>query len=280
MCGCHSGPKGGLARRAAYQDTLKARLGSFLQLDLGDFSSLQDLTAEYETRFVWRMMERLKVSAAALGPNELTNWAIVRELTSKKTIPVVCSNVTGSAGGAIADPFLILEDKGVRVALIALMGRDEFESVPRQTRDQFAFTDPFEKARRLVPDLHAKADLVVLMSQMSTAVTDSLLKSVPGVDAALYGHDAEYEATEGHVGSTIVNRTGVRGQYLGRLTLTVDPAGKIVRSSSDNMALGQIMPEDAGLATEVKDALAKVKQIREEERARRQAEFERKMSGG
>jgi 2',3'-cyclic-nucleotide 2'-phosphodiesterase (5'-nucleotidase family) len=282
MCGCHRGPKGGIARRAAWLDSLSAG-NHFVQFDLGDFASVKQGTAEFETRFIWGMMERMKVAATAIGPRELSVWPIVQELAGKETIPVLCSNVTVQQAGEDVPAgrrVHVLQSNGIRIGLLSLIGPEEFRTVEAPPGIEFSFSDPFTVARRIVPDLHQKADIVVLLSQMSTAETDSLIRAIPGIDVALYGHDAEYEDAAARVGSTIVNRTGVRGQYAGRLTLTVDPAGKVVGFRSENLPLAKSMAEDLRIAEEVKTAVAKVKEMEDAYLDRREAEFEKKLSEG
>jgi 5'-nucleotidase / UDP-sugar diphosphatase len=282
ICGCHLGPKGGMARRAAYLDALTAKGSAFLQLDLGDFSSIKEGISEFETRFAWEMMEKLKVQATAAGARELTMWPVVRDLAGKSTIPIVSSNVSVREGGKeapVGKEVQVLETKGVRVALFSLLGPEEFQSIPAENAASFVLADPFETARRLIPELHRQADLVVLLSQMSTAETDSLIRLVPGIDVALYGHEAEFEDDATRLASTVVNRTGVRGQYVGNLTLTVDPQGKIVSFRSANIPLAKTMPEDAAIAKRVEETVAKVQKLQDDDRAKRQAEFEKKMLG-
>ena len=152
-------------------------------------------------------------------------------------------------------------------------------SLTRQEIDE-SFEDPFAAARRILPELRGQGDVVVLLSQMSTAETDSLLKLVPGIDVALYGHEAEYEESAQRLASTVVSRTGVRGQYVGDLQLTVDPQGKIVSFQSVNLPLAKTMPEDSVAAKEVADAVTHVKELQDADRARRQKEFEEKLANG
>ncbi len=280
VCGCHLGPKGGLSRRALWLDSVAKEQGPYVQLDLGDFSSTDDYTADQDTRFVWKMMERLKVDATAIGPRELTEWSVVKGFVAKGTIPFVCSNVSLFRGGQpepIGETRHILQYQGVRIALFSLMGMEQFQSVPVDSGARFTIADPFETARRMVPELRREADLVILMSQMSTAATDSLVRSVPGIDVALYGHDAPFDNSPSRVGQTIANRTGIGGQYAGKLVVTVDPSGRVKSFGSANRAMDKAMPQDPEIARLVTENLAEDKRLRTEGRARRQAEFERKL---
>jgi hypothetical protein len=144
---------------------------------------------------------------------------------------------------------------------------------------EFAFQDPFQLAASLVPVVRKQADVVVLMSEMSPSDTDRLIQTVPGIDVALYGQRPSYEETAKKTGTTIVNQTGTRGQYAGRLTLIIDPDGKITDFGSQNVGLDKAIPEDEAMTKAVTDATNKATQIRTDSRQQRQSEFETKLSG-
>lgn len=254
----------------------------FLHLELGDFFKQDDVTGDYESGFIWDMLEKMHVSAASPGPRELGAWKSYVNLIARGTIPVVESNVTLKEGGAekpIGVPYKVLNCNGVRVALFSLMGGSEFAAARIPEGVEFAFKDPFQVAESMVPMLHKQADLVVLMSQMSPTDTDRLIQTVPGIDVALYGQKAGYEQNAKKVGETLVNQTGTRGQYAGELVLIVDPAGKVVDFGSHNVALDTAVPEDSTVAKAVAEASAKANEMRTHARQEKQSEFENKLSG-
>ncbi len=283
MCGCHRGPKGGIARRVSWLADVEKQDPDYVQLDLGNFASVKDAVAETETAFVWKMMEKLQVASTALGPREMTSWKIVRPLVEAGTIPMVSSNVRVRENGqdrAAGDRILYVETEGVRLGIFSLIGPEPFATAKAPEGVQFTLEDPFKVARSIIPEIRGQADVVVLVSQMTVAESDSLLKNVPGIDVALYGYLAEYEDIASRVGGTIVNRTGERGQYAGRLMLTVDPAGKISGFSSANVALAKAMPEDPETAALVEETLAEVKRLQSADRQRNLDDFERRLAEG
>jgi hypothetical protein len=209
-------------------------------------------------------------------------WSTFRDLMNRGTIPVIESNVMLKENGndvPIGVPYKVFTVNGVRLALFALLGGGEFAGVRPPEGTEFSFQDPFEVAGKLVPVLRKQADVVVLMSEMSPADTDRLIQAVPGIDVALYGQRAPWEQVAKKVGDTITNQTSIRGQYVGRLTLIVDPSGKVVDYGSQNAALDTAFPEDPDITKMVNETNEATKKMRDDQRQTRQSEFEHKLSG-
>lgn len=222
------------------------------------------------------------VSAMTLGSRELNLWNTTKEMMTTAKVPVVCSNVSlmeGTNLSPIGSTTKVVECNGVKVGLFALMGGDEYAAARPPDGVQFRFDDPFQRAAELVPDLSKQCDVVVLMSEMSSSDTDRLISTVPGIDVAVYGNRASWVEDAVKNGETIVNQTGIRGQYLGELILIVDPAGQIVEFGSTNAALDKVYPEDPEVTKRVTDADAEVKRIQTEAREKSQTEFENKITG-
>jgi mono/diheme cytochrome c family protein len=252
-------------------------------LELGDFAKIDDVTGDFETRFIWDVLEETKVSAVSPGPRELTMWNTFEQLRAKRTIPVISTNLTVKQGGSetpVGLPYLVIPVNGIKVAVFALMGGAELAAVRAPEGLEFGFKDPFEVAAALVPKLHKEADLVVLMSQMSTADTDRLLQAVPGIGVALYGQRAGWEENARKKGETICQETGTRGQYSGELVVIIDPAGHVVDFGSENVTLDKEVPENPDILKQVNDANEKTKVMREDVRKAREAEQQKKTTTG
>jgi hypothetical protein len=250
---------------------------------MGDFAKIDDVTGDFETRFIWDVLEKTKVSVVSPGPRELTMWNTFEQLRARGTIPVISANLTVTRGGSespVGLTYLVIPLNGLKVAVFALMGGAELAGVRAPEGIEFGFQDPYEVAAALVPKLHQEADLVVLMSQMSTADTDRLLQAVPGIGVALYGQKAGWEQTARKKGDTICQETGTRGQYSGELVVIVDPAGQIVEYGSQNVTLDKEVPENPDILKQVNETNDKCKVMREDVRKAREAEQQKKTTTG
>lgn len=273
-CGCKSHPKGGLAWRSAWQDTIATSGAGWLQLDLGNFAAVgEDSAADLKTRFLWTKMQELGVDAAAIGDRELSMWPTTEALIAGKTIPVINSNLTRVDGGnavPVAEPYRILNRNGVRIAIFSLLGSDAFAKIELPAGVEMHCADPFETAAALVPKLQAEADLVVLMSEMGAVDTDRLLETIPGIDVALYGYNAGYVDHAEKRGETITQQTGTRGQYIGDLILILDPLNAVIDYESLNSMVDASHGIDEEMLQEVDDFETSLKPIEARARERRQ----------
>ncbi len=286
-CGCKSQPKGGLPWRSAVMDGLRLYERPMLQLDMGNFASTEEEGAgEIKTRFLWEAMGRLGVDAITLGTRELALWPTMAELIAAGDIPVVCSNLWEMKDGArhpVGERSRIVDVNGIKVGLIGLI---DGESVAKAhaagnaaDAPEFQFDDPLEAALALVPQLRAECDLVVLMSAMPANETDALIAQVPGVDIALYGNQPNWKQESAKHGGTIVQQTGTRGQYLGRLLLIVDPDGEIVDYGAVNRLVDNEFGIDEAMRAEIDEVTQRAKDRQAEARAKRPSAGESKIGG-
>lgn len=264
-CGCKSLPKGGLPYRKGLVDSLRTAGVPFLHLDLGNFANEIEPVNEKVTRFIWDAMAEMEVDATTPGPRELEQWALYQSLMESDLIPVVSTNLRVVVDGAeqpIDQTSIVLERNGIKVGLIGLIGGRQFTNAKKPDGIEFLFMDPFETARQEVAKLSEQVDLVVLMSQMSRDDTDRLIKEVPGIDVALYGVLPAWKEESGMVENTITQETGSRGQYVGHLTLLVDPQGSIIDHDSKNALVWAPFPLDEKMAERVATLKAEVDAVR------------------
>lgn len=263
-------------------DSLRAEQRPFLHLDLGDFAKIDEVSGAIETSVIWDVLEKTGVQAIGVGPRELSNWATMEELKNRGTIPLISSNLTVKRDGnesPVGLPYEVFTVNRVKVAVFSLMGGAELSSARPPQGVEFGFSDPIQRAVDLVPQLRGKADLVVLMSQMSTSDTDRLVQAVPGIDVALYGQRPNYTEIAQRKGHTICNETGTRGQQAGVLVLIVDPEGQIAEFGSQNRELTESVAEDQEVVRLINDTNEKSKKLREDARKAREAEVQKKLTG-
>lgn len=237
---------------------------------MGNWASNQSFVDTYVNDFLWDTMKSLDIAAMTPGPRELTYWPFLKTCLADGSIPIVSSNLVYTEGAPEAKPVgtthLIVERNGIKVGLMALMGGTQFSSARIPAEADVRFQDPFERAPQVVEELKKEgAEIIALMSEMSTADTEKLIEQVPGIDLAFFGNMAPWAEDAEKVGNTIVQKTGTRGQYLGELTVIVDPDGQIIDFGSQNGAmLATTYGEIPELVTKVEEVEAEMKRIREE----------------
>lgn len=238
---------GGLARLATLVRRIRAGNPRVLLLDVGD--ATQGTPVEFIERggSMVAAMNAVGYDAAALGNHEF-DWS--RDVTTanaaRARFPFLAANLrdrrTGRVFGAARES-LIVRRGGVRIGLFGLTTLQTLQiEWPPFLRD-IRFEDPIQTARRVVPPLRRRCDLVVLLSHLGLDEDRQLAASVPGIDIILGGHThTELKSLE-KVGDTILAHTGAYAKYLGRIDLRVEPAGRAWRVASVNGFDGAWWPD-------------------------------------
>ncbi len=262
-------------------DSLRAQNKNFALLDLGDFVNNENTVGELKTRFIWKMMERMGYLATTPGVREVSNWRLVEELLATSPIKCVSSNLTVVEGGSERPAglaTLVTDIGGVRVGFLGLMGGNELSTAKPPDGIEFRHQDPVTTAQKLVPELRKQAELVVLLSEMSTQETADVLGKTQGIDVALYGRQPAWNERADKVVNTITQQTGIRGQFVGELILIVDPDGRIVDYGSRNAPLDSKFPENAEVAAQIKQTDTESKEMLKVDQQRKASDLEGKIS--
>ncbi len=202
-------------------------------------------------------MARMGVDATTPGPREIEEWDLFNELVADGRIPVVSSNLYREVEGEripLWQRHLILDVDGVRVGLFGLIGGTEFAGAAVPVESGVRFQDAEEAMEEMIEELRPQVDLVVMMAQMSSRTANDLLTRIPGVDVALYGNRPSFKPEAQWVGETLVNQTGSRGQYMGSVTVIVDPDGNVIDSGSFNKPLLDPIPKQPEMLARAEEA--------------------------
>jgi len=238
-CGCHSSEKGGLTRRTAYIDSMRSR-EPVLVVDAGDCSHPSAATAAAEDWFILRAMGRMRYDAMTLGEIELSRGPdYVQSILDSTRVPVTLANVTFTKSGKpVGEKFIVKKVGGVTCGVIGLVGSDfgDSDSAAKLADLGFTIEDPVAVARRLVPEVKAKADVVIVLAHLPAAVAARLPENVPGISAVVLGHYPGTEAPKDMAGAVVI-RPGQRGQYVGETRLALGADGKIASFSGQAVAM-------------------------------------------
>ncbi len=116
-----------------------------------------------EYRDTTALMNALGVDALALGSQQLdSGQTIVRQLISEADFPVVAANLEGVPGVL---PRVYFNRRGVRVAVIGLVGADSRQNANPRAIAGLTFISPLEAAREQIDEAELTADLIILLTQ-------------------------------------------------------------------------------------------------------------------
>lgn len=192
----------GMAARKTVVDAIRSEVaqagGYSLLLDGGDVntgvpeSDLQDAVPDFKG------MNLLGYDAMAVGNHEFDKSPFILKMQRELAqFPMLSANVYRQ-GERMFDPYKIFNLGGLRVGVMGLTTQDTQKMVHPDNVRHIEFRNPIEEAARLVPELRAKADVVIAATHMghyangehgSQAPGDvEMARAVNGIDLVVGGH--------------------------------------------------------------------------------------------
>src|SRR5262245_14335623 len=168
-CGCQKKELGGLARRASFIKTQRAKNPATIVVDAGDFGSHVEFEPWMRTEFQIDMMSKLGYDVVTTGPSEMVlGLEKERALYARAPgIKVVSANgVDKKTQKQIWDDFTVVEKSGVKFAVTGVTDGSfyKFKASQGQIKsDDFDFKDPKASLQRVIPQMRQQADVVVVL---------------------------------------------------------------------------------------------------------------------
>ncbi|HSJ52462.1 MAG TPA: hypothetical protein VLC52_01845 [Anaerolineae bacterium] len=233
----------------------RASAEHLLLLDTGDAlvagdtaTALGDVTAG---EVIVAGMGLMGYDAMALGPKELgLGLATLRQRMDEASFAILSANaVLGSSGELLAPPYRIVEVGAYRAAIVGLTRPLDLPVEGIQVRD------PREAVARIVPEVAAQADLVILLTNLSFEEAQALAGEVPGIDlvvAALPAQPPSQAVRLPGTGTVVVTAEQPMprhtGRQIGRLTATLQPDGSLAGESWTTVPMGLLLADDPDMA--------------------------------
>ena len=221
-----AGMIGGFARVAtAVQHARTAQPpGSVILVDAGDTFGdglLANLTKGEATL---RLMDALGYTFMALGNHDYEyTVANTQRLQGLVHFPMRAANAIVTATGQpfLGDPTMVVSVGGIRVGLLALTYHNTDQTGNRSNTQELRFESGIATARRYVPALRTRADMIVVVSHQGTAVDSLLGVTVPGIDVIVGGHSHDRIQPPRRVGGAWMVQALSDASALGELRVRV-----------------------------------------------------------
>lgn len=198
-----------------------------LLLDCGAVFNPQVDPANAELQL--KAMERMGYNALNLGiPELLYGKDFLERSRSQVSFPYIASNLLyGGVRPSWVKEYAIQEVGGIKVAILGILEPEDLKHIPGPNNDGgFSATPPRATLERLVPEVRAKADIVVLLTQLGEIgekKTRALAEAVPGIDVAIMS-EKNY-AVQPPEKTVLFLETKTRGMTMGLMTLVLDEKG-------------------------------------------------------
>ena len=192
----------GMAARKTLVDQIRSEVaasgGQSLLLDGGDVntgvpeSDMQDAVPDFKG------MNMLGYQAMAVGNHEFDKpLSVLKMQRDLAQFPMLSANIYVD-GRRMFDPYKVFDLGGLKVAVMGLTTEDTRTLAHPDNVGQLEFRGVISEAKRLVPELHSKADIVIAATHMghyedgkhgTQAEGDvEMARAVPGIDLVVGGH--------------------------------------------------------------------------------------------
>jgi 5'-nucleotidase / UDP-sugar diphosphatase len=193
-------------------------------VDAGDAFGDDLLGNLTEGEAVVRLMNTTGYQMMALGNHDFDyGKERTRALQEIAAFPMRGANVILRESGKpfLGDPTLIVEAGGARIGFLLLGYHNTAQTGNPKNLAGLAFESGVDAARRHVPGLSQRADVVVVVSHQGTAMDRVLAQEVAGIDVIIGGHSHDRISVE-WVRETAIVQAVSDSTVLGELVISVE----------------------------------------------------------
>lgn len=199
--------------------------------------------------------------AGILGNHEF-NYGLpyIKQVWQHANHPILAANILKN-GQPLFDPYVIIEQKGVKVGIIGLTTQYIPHWEDERNILDLEFLPAYTTAKRYVKELRPKVDVLVIAyhggfeadlktgraSEPATGENEGyqLLTNLAGVDALVTGHQHRQIAEV--INGVATSQPGFRGQNIGHLTLQLDTNHKVTSATAKLIDVSDFPLDPVGL---------------------------------
>lgn len=203
-----------------------------------------------KARMISKAYGRMGAVAINVGDQDLLQGMDFLRQESSKGLPLISANLLDSSSKTpIFPPYLVKETSGVRIAFFGLLPPGLRPAIQNGVGEKALIKDPMQTAQEIVPKLHGRADLIVLLSDLGMEMDRVISRAVPGIHFILGGNERRLFTRSIQQGETYIFQSYEKGMYVGKLSLIIrNPASPF----QDKLKPDQILREIGGMDSRIR----------------------------
>jgi 2',3'-cyclic-nucleotide 2'-phosphodiesterase (5'-nucleotidase family) len=232
-----------------------------LLLDAGNaLMSNIPVTAKTQGGVIIQAMNMMGYDAMTVGDKDLgLGPKVLQEREAEADFPFLSANlVYADSGELVFPPYTVVTVAGRKVGILGLSGSQE--PMPREVGGGVVLDllEPIEVARQYVDELSNHTDIIVVLSLMGLDADRELAQSVDGIDLIVGGASRNILGEPRLIPdtTTVVVQAGARGEWVGRVELSIDSGGVVTAATGSAPRLDDTFVDD----TDMLAFVAKAKQ--------------------
>ncbi len=210
-------------------------------------------------------MGRLGYAAVGVAERDLVlGYDDLLKKMSGAPFPLVSTNfVRRGTSEPVFKPYVIVEAKrgdGKPPVKVGVMSVVRFNPVFLKTGpagSNVSIAQPAEMVRKYLDEVRKKADLVVLLAELSVYDARQVAKEIPGIDFVFGAYGGTYSSQEEVEGSTRIVFTGNQGKRVGETRAFLDDKSRVISQESYLYFLTGRFPDDPDTLKWTQATLAK-----------------------
>jgi hypothetical protein len=251
-CGCSTEPIGGIARRAAYIDAVRASERHVLVVDAGDLFGYADLMGRLKGDVILKSMGLMGYDALNLSDKDfLFGASSILNAAQVNDVPTVSANVVIED---THEPITIASHKidyeGLRVGITGVVAK-KFGTEILDSNDlneqAVAVIEETAALQQEIVRLQDTVDLVVVLSNTGLEGAMSLAESVDGIHVIVAGHGQDITPMPRRINGVHIVKAGYYGQTVGRLDIKFDDNNEVVKATGKIITLNKGIGEDEAI---------------------------------
>jgi 2',3'-cyclic-nucleotide 2'-phosphodiesterase (5'-nucleotidase family) len=221
---------GGLARRVHLTEQLKSEDRSLLVVDSGNlfangWGGPNQKQSLIKASLLSRGYMRMGVAAINVGDLDLFQGLAFLRKEASKGLPLVSSNLLDPATKThVFKPYIIKKVGAIRVAFFGLLSPDTRTDIYKEgggkLQGKLQVKDPVKTAREMILKLHGKADVIILLSALSSDRQQEVINAAPEIHFVLGGRDSRYIQSPLWERQTPILESYKYGMYAAKLQIT------------------------------------------------------------